>query len=121
MSSAERARNTGRLAVQRGSDYGDGLSVRGDCPSWCTTNHLGIDRPVEHDGPQWPNVPDVTGTGRAEIGVGTHGAHGVVVALYAESLLAPKQARKVAMALLEAASWAEDNRLFIVKQGRDTN
>jgi hypothetical protein len=85
------------------------MSVSGTCPEWCTTNHLGIDEPVEHDGPQWPDVLDATGAGRAEIGICTNGAHGVVVALYAESTLTPKQAREVAHALLEAAAWAEDH------------
>jgi len=85
------------------------MSVSGTCPEWCTTNHLGIDEPVEHDGPQWPAVLDATGAGRAEIGICTNGAHGVVVALYAESTLTPKQAREVAHALLEAAVWAEDH------------
>jgi hypothetical protein len=95
------------------------MSVSGTCPEWCTTNHLGIDEPVEHDGPQWPDILDATGAGRAEIGICTNGAHGVVVALYAESTLTPKQAREVANALLGATAWAEDHATTDLTHGED--
>jgi len=32
------------------------MSVIVTCPSWYTTNHLGDDKPIEHDGPRSTTV-----------------------------------------------------------------
>jgi len=83
------------------------MSVIVTCPSWCTTNHLGDDEPIEHDGPRWPTVEGVSGKSWATVGICTDGAHGVVVTLDADygPNLTPQRAREVGLQLLEAASW----------------
>jgi hypothetical protein len=87
------------------------MSVVVTCPSWCTTNHLGDDEPIEHDGPRWPTVAGVSGKSCANVGICTDGAHGVVVWLEAdfEPNLTPRRAHEVGMQLLEAAAWVEDH------------
>ncbi|HEY8883086.1 MAG TPA: hypothetical protein VIM47_06775 [Dermatophilaceae bacterium] len=87
------------------------MSVIVTCPSWCTTNHLGDDEPIEHDGPRWPTVEGVSGKSWATVGICTDGAHGVVVTLDADygPNLTPQRAREVGLQLLEAASWVEDH------------
>ncbi len=37
------------------------MTVIVTCPNWCATNHLGGDKPIEHDGPPWPTVEGVSG------------------------------------------------------------
>lgn len=88
------------------------MSVIVTCPSWCTTNHLGDDEPIEHDGPRWPAVEGVSGKSWANVGVCTDRGHGVVVWLDADygPNLTPHRARLVALQLLEAATWVEDHR-----------
>src|SRR5665647_2880742 len=88
------------------------MSVIVTCPRWCTTNHLGDDEPIEHDGPRWPTVEGVAGKSWAAVGICTDGAHRVVVTLDADygPNLTPQRAREVGLQLLEAASWVEDLR-----------
>jgi len=87
------------------------MSVIVTCPNWCTTNHLGNDEPIEHDGPRWPTVEGVSGKSWASVGICTDREHGVVVTLDADygPNLTPQRAREVGLQLLEAASWAEDH------------
>ena len=83
------------------------------CPDWCTTRHDG-DPDAGHDGPNWPDVPSVHGTGwhAVQISTGDWDEHGTVVHLEAQSLnLTPEQARTAGLALLSAASWAKDHKV----------
>ena len=88
------------------------MSVMVTCPSWCTTNHLGDDKPIEHDGPRWPPVVGVSGKSWANVGICTDREHGVIVQLDAEygPNLTREGARDLAIYLLEAANWVEDHR-----------
>ena len=81
------------------------------CPSWCTTNHLADDKPIEHDGPRWPTVEGVSGKSWASVGICTDRAHGVVVSLDAEygPNLTREGARELAVYLLQAAVWMDDH------------
>ena len=99
------------LDGNRRTNAADSMSVIVTCPSWCTTNHLGDDEPIEHDGPRWPTVEGVSGKSWATVGICTDGAHGVVVTLDADygPNLTPQRAREVGLQLLEAASWVEDH------------
>jgi len=87
------------------------MSVIATCPSWCTTNHLGADKPIEHAGPRWPTVHGVSGKSWANVGICTDREHGVVVQLDADygPNLTPQRAREVAKHLLEAATWVVDH------------
>ena len=84
------------------------------CPAWCNSPHRNDWDAESHDGPVWPNIASLDGNGDDSVQIGTryHSQAGIVVTLEAQSLiLTPEQARGAALALLEAAFWAEDHRL----------
>jgi len=82
------------------------------CPAWCNSPHTNDWDAESHDGPVWPNIASVDDNGDDSVQIGTryHSQAGIVVTLEAQSLiLTPEQARGAALALLEAAFWAEDH------------
>jgi hypothetical protein len=84
------------------------------CPTWCSSPHTNDWDAESHDGPVWPNIANMDDNGDDCVQIGTryHSQAGIVVTLEARSLiLTPAQARGAALALLEAAFWAEDHRV----------
>ena len=80
------------------------------CPDWCTTRH-DIDPDGGHDGPGWPDIPNVSDTQHVSIGCGLNDEHGVTVYIEADCTLTPDQARQAGLTLLSAASWAKDHQV----------
>jgi hypothetical protein len=90
------------------------MSTTTTCPAWCNSPHRNGWDAESHDGPVWPNIASVDGNGDDSVQIGTRydSQAGIVVTLEAQSLiLTPEQARGAALALLEAAFWAEDHRV----------
>jgi|BarGraNGADG00212_1021973.scaffolds.fasta_scaffold222760_1 hypothetical protein len=92
------------------------MSATATCPSWCESK--GLDDGGTHDGPVWPRVKTTNDNGYGvtisagwsspDVWAGRAG-FGISIDQMGASLT-PKQARKVARRLHEAAAWVEAHR-----------